>query len=554
MSVLLIDRAVRFASRVALADDDGEHRYDALASAANARAEALRRLRTDLDRERVAYLIAPGFDHVATQWAVWRAGAIAVPLPPSHPAPELARVIADARPALLIAQGGLVQRAREAAATAAALCEAGGAESADSGPVPVLDSSRLDAPVADATATTAGVDGGEPSTRDPSADASSAPDARPSAGVVVPLTDPSSPALMVYTSGTTGHPKGVVTTHGNLEAQITTLVEAWEWTREDRILHVLPLHHIHGIVNAMCCALWAGARCDFGAPDATEIWERFAAGGITLFMAVPTIYRRLIEAWQAADDGTRRRWTEGARHLRLTVSGSAALPAETFGRWEAITGHRLLERYGMTEIGMALGNPLHGERRPGTVGLPLPGVEARIVEDGGGLASEGEQGEIQVRGAQVFREYWQRPDDTRAAFTEGGWFRSGDEGMVEDGYWRILGRRSVDIIKTGGYKVSALEIEAALRLHPQVVDAAVVGVPDEEWGERVCAAVVMAAGVEPDPQALRTWCKQRLAAYKVPKQFARVVRMPRNTMGKVTKPELHPLFFEPASRNGSPRR
>ena len=158
----------------------------------------------------------------------------------------------------------------------------------------------------------------------------------------------------------------------------------------------------------------------------------------------------------------------------------------------------------------------------------------------------GEAGQIEVRGPQVFREYWDRPAETRAAFTADGWFRTGDDGVVEDGYWRILGRRSVDIIKSGGYKVSALEIEAALRQHPAVADAAVIGLPDEEWGERVCAAVVPEAGQEIDGEALRAWCKERLAPYKVPKQVAMMTHLPRNAMGKVTKPALRPLFTEPA--------
>lgn len=200
----------------------------------------------------------------------------------------------------------------------------------------------------------------------------------------------------------------------------------------------------------------------------------------------------------------------------------------------------------MTEIGMALGNPLHGERRAGTVGRPFAGVEARIVDERGAPAAVGEQGEIEIRGPQVFSEYWGLPDLTEAAFSADGWFRTGDEAIIDDDCWRIIGRRGVDIIKTGGYKVSALEIEARLREHPAVADIAVVGVNDEDWGERVCAAVLAEPGAELAVEDLHAWCKERLAAYKVPKQFAFLADLPRNAMGKVLKAELRRVFTDGA--------
>ena len=352
--------------------------------------------------------------------------------------------------------------------------------------------------------------------------------------------------MMLYTSGTTGRPKGVVTTHANNEAQVRALVEAWGWGDHDHILLTLPLHHVHGIVNVLTCALWSGAVCQIlPAFDARTVWERIGRGDLTLYMAVPTLYKRLIDAWEAADEETRTRWSDGARKLRLMVSGSAALPVPTLERWEEITGQRLLERYGMTEIGMGLSNPLHGERRPGHVGRPLPGVEVRLVDDEGSPVPEGEAGQIQVRGPGVFAEYWRRPGATAEAFTDDGWFKTGDRAVVNDGAYRILGRESVDILKTGGEKVSALEIEDVLRTHPLVADCAVVGVPDSEWGERVCAAVVAAAGgAEIDAEALRTFAKERLAPYKVPKDVRVVADLPRNALGKVTKPAVKELFGE----------
>ena len=232
---------------------------------------------------------------------------------------------------------------------------------------------------------------------------------------------------------------------------------------------------MHGIVNVLACALWSGARCDMlGQFDALETWARIARGDLTLFMAVPTIYHKLIAAWEAAPPERRREWSAGCGRMRLMVSGSAALPVRTLERWREISGHTLLERYGMTEIGMALSNPLRGERRPGFVGTPLPGVEVRLVDERGAPVVAGTPGELQVRGPTVFLEYWRRPDATAAAFQD-GWFRTGDVAALERGSYRILGRSSVDIIKTGGYKISALEIEEVLRTHPAVAECAVGG-------------------------------------------------------------------------------
>ncbi|MCA9736420.1 MAG: AMP-binding protein, partial [Gemmatimonadetes bacterium] len=246
---------------------------------------------------------------------------------------------------------------------------------------------------------------------------------------------------------------------------------------------------------------------------------------------------------EAAPPERRRRWSEGAASLRLMVSGSAALPVPVLERWQEMTGHILLERYGMTEIGMGLSNPLHGERRPGTVGMPLPGVAARLVDEHGLPLDEGSPGQIEIRGPQLFREYWQRADATRAAFHD-GWFRTGDEAIVEDGYFRILGRQSVDIIKSGGYKISALEIEAVLREHERIAECAVVGLPDPEWGERVAAAVVTTGSEGLELETLRAWAKERLAPYKIPRALVVTADLPRNAMGKVVKPDLRTLFEE----------
>jgi malonyl-CoA/methylmalonyl-CoA synthetase len=331
-----------------------------------------------------------------------------------------------------------------------------------------------------------------------------------------------------------------VHTHGGLRAQVESLLEAWAWSSDDRILLVLPLHHVHGVVNVTLCALEAGALCEApGGFDARTTWDRLASGTLTLFMAVPTIYTRLIAAWEAAEIPDRRRWSTGAAQARLMVSGSAALPVSTLRQWQEITGHTLLERYGMTEIGIALSNTL--ERRvPGTVGEPLPNVEVRVVDDHGRDVSDGDAGELLVRAPQVFVEYWRRPEETAASFVD-GWFRTGDVAIHEPDGYRLLGRVSVDIIKTGGEKVSALEIEEVYRTHACIADCAVVGVPDSEWGERVCAAIV-ADATTLTVDALRVWGKERLAVAKVPSRFVFVSDLPRNAMGKVTKADVRSLF------------
>jgi len=227
--------------------------------------------------------------------------------------------------------------------------------------------------------------------------------------------------------------------------------------------------------------------------------------------------------------------------MRLMVSGSAALPVPTLERWKEISGHVLLERYGMTEIGMGLSNPLHGKRSPGWVGTPLPGVEVRLTDETGAPAEPGTPGEIVVRGKTVFLEYWKRPEETSKAFRD-GWFLTGDVALQEKGIYRILGRSSVDIIKTGGYKVSALEIEETLLTHPHIKECAVVGIPDPAWGERVVAALVMREGESLDPGALKAWGKERLAPYKVPKDALEFQELPRNAMGKVAKPDLKKII------------
>jgi malonyl-CoA/methylmalonyl-CoA synthetase len=332
---------------------------------------------------------------------------------------------------------------------------------------------------------------------------------------------------MLYTSGTTGKPKGAVLTHGNLSVQQELLREAWGLHEHDVLVHALPLHHMHGLCIALLSCLGAGASVRLLPTfDAARVWDEMGLG--TVFMAVPTMYKKLVDALDAAEPDVRARWERNASSLRLATSGSAALPATLAERWRAVTGTVPLERFGV-----GLSNPLDGERRTGTVGMPLRTVETRVNES---------SGELLVRGPSVFREYFRRDEATARAFVQHGddsWFLTGDTVTRDErGYFRILGRTSVDIFKSGGYKLSALEIEEALRDHEAVSDVAVIGVPDETWGDRVVACVVVRAGKALDPATLRAFAKERLASYKCPKEVIMLEDLPRNAMGKVQKPAL----------------
>jgi malonyl-CoA/methylmalonyl-CoA synthetase len=489
----LISLAQTRTEKIAIASPEGIFTYGDLLHLSKQIALNLLEDIPDLQEQRVAFLLPPGFEYVATLWGIWRGGAIAVPLCVFHPQPELEYVIDNSGATIIIAHPQFASVLRPIA------------ENKDLRFILTSEPLSLTSPL--------------------------------------PEIDISRRALMLYTSGTTGKPKGVVTTHQQIQSQVTNLITAWEWSEADRILQILPLHHIHGIINVLTCALWAGAECHMLRKfDAETVWQRICAGNLTLFMAVPTIYVKLIAAWELAQEEQQKSMSAGCQKMRLMVSGSAALPIQVLEKWQRISGHFLLERYGMTEIGMALSNPLYGKRLLGYVGKPLPGVEVRLVDDHGQLVPPETPGEIQVKGSGVFQEYWQNPDATAKAFND-GWFATGDLAVVENENYRILGRLSVDIIKTGGYKVSALEIEEVIRTHPHIQECAVIGVADVEWGERVCAALVL----RPECRSLtlasfRNWAKERLAVYKVPTQILPIPELPRNAMGKVIKPNVVKLF------------
>ncbi|MCY4530694.1 MAG: acyl-CoA synthetase [Chloroflexi bacterium] len=511
MSIPIVERAGAFTTRRAIVATEGTFTYGDLLAASERGASELLGGADDLDGARVVFLVPGGFQYVAMQWAIWRAGGVAVPLALSETEREIRYKIDDTEPAALITHPDFANTLRPLA---------------EEGDTRFFITTELLG--GDRTAS-------------------------------LPDVDPERAAMILYTSGTTSDPKGVVATHRNVEAQVVSLVEAWGWSSDDRILNHLPLHHVHGIINALSCALWVGATCELLPRfDAERLWSRISDRELTLYMTVPTVYKALIAAWESGSREWQMEASAACSNMRLMVSGSDALPVDTFERWQEISGHGLLERYGMTEIGMALSNPLHGDRIPGHVGAPLPGVEVRLADldlalfeetgerrYGESVVGPNSPGELQVRGSGVFQEYWRKPDATREAFTDDGWFFTGDIASVnEDGMYRIWGRASQDLIISGGENVSALEVQRELLMHPEIDSCAVVGVKDPFWGKAVSAAVITRNGSGLDRDALREWAKGRLAPYKAPQRVIFVNDLPRNAMGKIVKPKVRDLFKE----------
>ncbi|GLC43965.1 hypothetical protein PLESTB_000214700 [Pleodorina starrii] len=559
----LLARAGKNVGRTAVISNKQVYSYDNLLTAAESiTTELAKKLRNPSQLKgataasapdkppRVGLYADPGPEYLAATWAVWQAGGIVVPLATSHPPPELSYVCQDAGVSAVLTlpdqESRLGPIARQHGA-ALQLLE------------PLTGSS---ASSASGNGSVSGTGNGSGRGRDAEADEAAA------AAILGELRDVGASdtrgALIIYTSGTTGKPKGVLHTHRSLHAQVHSLASSWHWRPSDRLLHCLPLHHIHGIVNALYCPAAVGASVEFMPKFSPgTVWQRLQSGDISVFMGVPTMYSYLLSAYEGAASEPERQsqMREAARALRLTVSGSSACPVPIMNRWRELSGDFLLERYGMTEIGMALSNPYEGERRPGSVGTPLPGVEARIAADG----------QLLIRGPPVFAEYWGRPGATREAFDAEGFFLTGDTASTSGSppYFSIEGRTSVDIIKSSGYKISALQIESVIMEHPAISEVAVLGVPDETFGE-VVTALVAAKQPQPQPQPqtsqtsqtsqtatgadaaeravavaarpevgeLQRFCRERLAAYQVPKRWQWVSALPRNAMGKVNKKEL----------------
>ncbi|KAJ5778722.1 hypothetical protein N7520_001968 [Penicillium odoratum] len=511
------------------------------------------RVKDDLERkasgklsgERVAFLAENSYDYVVTLLAIFASDAIALPLSPSFPVGELQYILDNSQAKVLLATEKYADKAAQ-----------------------VL---------------TAGLE------LDPLFDVRRKIEVGTSAeSVQLDSREQTSSGMMLYTSGTTNRPKGVLIPESAITAQASSLLQAWKYTPQDRLLHLLPLHHIHGVVNATLTPIFSGSSIEFMYPfNPEQVWRRLAAPfipsenkpKITFLTAVPTIYNRLMTSFPSLSQEVQSAAQKGIHpdNLRLNISGSAALPTPTKERWTALSGGNvLLERFGMTEVGMAISCGLDpADRVDGSVGWPLPGVEARLVDteteqvipigqetDANGRALEGE---IQLRGATIFHEYWGNKKATTESFVKADdgkpWFRTGDvatrrvvdgAGKGTSGEWAqgpmyfISGRKSVDIIKTGGEKVSALEVERELLSLPQVAEAAVVGLPSEQWGQKVALVVVLhpdAAtsgrnGKSWGPMDMRRALKDRLAGYKIPQEMKILDSIPRNAMGKVNKKAL----------------
>jgi malonyl-CoA/methylmalonyl-CoA synthetase len=349
------------------------------------------------------------------------------------------------------------------------------------------------------------------------------------------------PAILIYTSGTTGQPKGAILTQKNLIQDARNVIQIWEISERDTLCHALPLFHIHGLCFALHTSLIAGSTIvmldEFSSEHVTEILSR--QGGelaCTMFMGVPTMYVKMM--------GSLEKETGNFDHIRLLTSGSAPLPPKEFERIKKVFGKEPVEREGMSETGMNFSNPLRGKKKPGSIGLPLPCVEVRIVDpESLKDLSTGEIGEIWLKGPNVTTGYWRKPQETNAAFVN-GWFRTGDLGKEDaEGYYYITDRLK-HIIISGGENISPKEVESVLDRHPEISESCVVGVPDEKWGEKVVAGIVLKAGVIPTTEEIMKFCKEHLLDWKCPKAVIFLKELPRNRMGKVVKEEVVRQFTE----------
>lgn len=477
---------------------------------------------------RVGIVAKPSAEFVAGVLATWSCGGVAVPLALSYPEPELLHVMNDADVSIILSTEDHQDLMRSIAAKTNAQFSLLS---------PVVGSNSKSFKTGDMINIS-------DSLKNENSEAKEVAE---------------EPALILYTSGTTGKPKGVVHTHKSILAQVMTLADAWEYASTDQFLHCLPLHHVHGLFNALLAPLYAGSTVEFMPKfSVSGVWQRWRESypkdgskvndAITVFTGVPTIYTRLIQGYEGMDPELRASSSAAASHLRLMMCGSSALPLPVMQQWQAITGHQLLERYGMTEFVMAISNPLRGVRKGGTVGKPFSGVQAKIlVEETTG--DDDKVGELCIKSPSLFKEYWKLPQVTKESFTEDGFFKTGDAVRLDgDGYYVIMGRNNADIMKVGGYKLSALEIEAVLLEHPTISECCVLGLPDKDYGEAICAIVVPDAECkrkrdeELKPaltlEELTLWAKEKLAPYKLPSRLLLWESLPRNAMGKVNKKDL----------------
>lgn len=457
--------------------------------------------------DRVALQLPKCLPFIYLHLAVMRLGAISLPLNSGYPPQELAYYLRDSEAALLFADAMTREAIAPVVETLPFMREAVFLDTSSAKPLAALMAGHAPANV-------------------------------PAGNIA-----PDDTCLMIYTSGTTGRPKGAELTCRNLTANLDSLQEAWCWQPNDVLLHVLPIFHVHGLIVALHGALNAGATTILLRRfDPERTLQTLCKEHCTVFMAVPAIHRRLVNVPDAG--------RYDLRHMRLITSGSDRLPDDLFRQAQETYGHTLLERYGMSETGMLISNPLSGERRVGSVGLPLPGVEVRIVHpETETPMPDGEVGAVQVRGENVFKGYWRQPEKTAEAFTPDGWFRTGDLGLREpDGYITLKGRAR-DLIISGGYNVYPPEVELVLADCPGVQACAVIGCPDDTWGEIVTAVIVPRPSFDLAAEQVIAHCRTFLISYKVPRRIVIADDLPRNSLGKVQKAALRAAFCsQPASK------
>jgi len=441
--------------------------------------------------DRFAFLCEPGIDFISCLWACWYLRLIAVPISVKHPVEEISYIFENADPSGIYSSSKFSEIL---------------SKSNENYGIPCLSDDFVTLPTTPENSLS------------------------------------SDPSLMIYTSGTTGRPKGVIHTAESLTAQCKMVTVDWHYQETDSFLHCLPLHHVHGLVNNLIAVHFAGASVkmhkNFNAKDVLSDLQNETGKKCSVFMAVPTIYVKLME--EAEKQNLKN---IDVSDYRLVISGSAAMPDPVAQRWLKFANKPLLERYGMTEFGMGLSQPYEEKSRvPSSVGTPMSSVRARIRKGSESFEPQLDgcsyvEGDLEISSPGLFKEYWKAPELTAKELTSDGWFKTGDRAKFEDGNYYILGRSSVDIIKSGGYKISALEIERVLLAHQGIKEAAVVGLDDETWGQTIC----LIASLSDDKLSLdeiNQWATSKLASYKLPKKLITVHEIPRNAMGKVNKKSL----------------
>ncbi|CAF1978155.1 unnamed protein product [Rotaria magnacalcarata] len=528
-------------NKIAVIDSNGQYSYSHLLAASVQLRDKLLSVTDDKQKsahKRIAFLCNPDASFVVAQWTCWLSRAICIPLCKDHPQALLDYYIDDAKCSHLIVSPEYERLLRPLA---------------DKFKIPLIILQNKD------------IELGE---KKPYFLLSN----QQELDIFSKSTDD---ALILYTSGTTGKPKGVVHTVTTLRAQMDAMLSAWRLTKNDTVLNVLPLHHVHGMINCVMSPLYAGGTVVMmNKFDAEQTWNHLLNDrnpSVNVFSAVPTIYIKLMEHIKNSSNKDVKKLCSD--HIRLFLSGSSALPESIFQKWHELTGFEIVEQFGSSETGRVLSNKLEGNKLAGRVGLPMPDLKVRLVQkddnnkdkivaeatyDKVNIFQEEKdgkvQGEVYVKGPTIFKYYFNKEEATRKAFDSEGYYIMGDmaEYDKQNNTFRILGRSSVDIIKSGGYKISSLDIESVILHHPSVNECVVIGVKDLEWGERVTAVVVLQPGKKEQDltlEQLRDYCKKKLPAYQCPTQLKIVDKLERNAVGKVNKKELNAKLFPPSSNN-----